>query len=199
MNSVHLEKLDLNLLVLFRTLMVQRNVTRAADTLGLSQSAVSHALARLRLHYDDPLFVRAGARMEPTTRAKQLAPVVEAALEAIEGTFASHFDPTALRQEFRIGLVNFGRLYLVPALLGKLATEAPSVRIIVDHMSEHTASGMLSRSEIDLIIGLMTTKSSAWLREPLFVDNFSVIAAADNRAVGRKISARQFLAAEHVR
>lgn len=198
MNHMHLRKLDLNLLVLFRTLMLQRTVTGTAKTLRLSQSAVSHALARLRLHYGDPLFLRVGAKMEPTGRAKELAPMVDQALKTIEETFIRQFDPKSLREEFRIGLVNFGALYLVPALLGKLATEAPAVRIIVDHVPEQAASGMLDRSEIDMIIGSVATNRKSWESEALFVDRFAVIAAADNAEIGKTISADRFLAAEHI-
>src|ERR1700691_5795448 len=109
MNHMHLNKLDLNLFVLFRALMVHGSVTHAADTLSMTQSAVSHALARLRRHYGDELFRRSGSKMAPTSRALEMAPLIDAALKSIEMTFlAREFDPRSLQRQFRIGLVDFG-------------------------------------------------------------------------------------------
>ena len=102
---MHLNKLDLNLFVLFRALMVHRSVTQAADALNMTQSAASHALSRLRGHYGDELFIRAGSKMAPTSRAMEMAPLIDAAFTSIEMTFlAQEFDPRSLQRQFRIGL-----------------------------------------------------------------------------------------------
>jgi Bacterial regulatory helix-turn-helix protein, lysR family len=105
MNVMHFQKLDLNLLVVFRSLMTYRRVTGAAGALNLSQSAASHALSRLRRFYADPLFVRNGQTMEPTARALEIDQDVQEATAKIVGTFKTEFDPKHLAREFRIALV----------------------------------------------------------------------------------------------
>jgi len=93
MHTVHdLGGVDLNLLVVLRALLAERHVTRAAARIGLSQSAASHALARLRDLYDDPLFVRTARGLEPTARALAIEPIVERALGELHGTITGGGD-----------------------------------------------------------------------------------------------------------
>src|ERR1700730_18401278 len=161
MHVMHFQKLDLNLLVVFRSLMTYRSVTGAAGALNLTQSAASHALSRLRRFYADPLFVRNGQTMGPTARAFEIDQDVQEALAKIARTFKTEFDPRHLAREFRIALVNFGGLYMVPALLGKLATEAPDVHVHVDHVPPEKAVKRLEQGELDFLIGdLMGRKAS---------------------------------------
>src|SRR5262245_48349076 len=107
MNIMHLNGLDLNLLVAFASLFKHRSVTRAADELRITQSALSHALDRLRYFYDDRLFVRAKGGMHPTARAIEIATSISKALLEITDTFAREFNPDSIDRTFRIGLVDF--------------------------------------------------------------------------------------------
>jgi DNA-binding transcriptional LysR family regulator len=126
-----LETIDLNLLLVFDALASERHVTRAATKLGLSQPALSNALARLRTLLDDPLFERVGGRMEPTPRARQLlAPLSEAIAkmrEALERP--TPFLPHASEREFRIATNDYAEALLLPALVKRLEREAPSIAI----------------------------------------------------------------------
>jgi DNA-binding transcriptional LysR family regulator len=199
MNAVHFTRLDLNLLIVFRALMFHRNVTRASEALNLTQSAVSHALGRLRSHYGDALFVRLGSGMKPTARAVEISRHINEALDKIKSTFPAAFDPGSLQKEFRVGLVNFDALYLLPALMGKLASEAPMAKIAVEHLSAETLAKQLNGPNLDLAIGLVPVKQRSWSWVTLFVDKLCVIAAADHPGIGDTISRAKYQRASHVK
>src|SRR5262249_47358625 len=159
--------------------------------LNLTQSTVSHALARLRRSYGDALFVRVGSAMEPTVRAIEMDAPVQEALSKIAATLKSEFIPQQLSREFRIGLVNFGGLYMVPALLGKLVTEAPNVRILVDHIPPDKAVRQLENAELDLLIGDFTRRKLAIETVHLLTDEFCVVAAERHPLLDTRVTARQ--------
>ena len=133
MNRNDLRRVDLNLLIVFETLMHERSVTRAAEKLFLGQPAISAALARLRALFDDPLFVRTGRSMEPTARALDIAQLLSPALDSISTAVsrASTFDPATSTQVFRIGLTDEVEFALLPPLLRRLRAEAPDVVLVV--------------------------------------------------------------------
>jgi len=174
-NFMHIRAVDLNLMPVFSALLVHRTVSGAADQLGLTQPAVSHALARLRQHYDDPLFQRVSNRMVPTARALEIAPSIETALDLLKSTFYSKFDPAELRRSFRIGLINYSGFYLLPALTERLSVEAPHVQIIPEQMDIDTAQRLMAAREIDFAVGVSSTIRDDFTREPLFDSGFSII------------------------
>jgi DNA-binding transcriptional LysR family regulator len=198
MKFMHSVPLDLNLLTVFRALLRSESVTLAASHLNLTQSAVSHALNRLRLQFGDPLFLRAGGRMRTTPRALQIAPKIEEALSLIEGTLGGAFDPRLIRRDFHLGLVNFGALYLIPALVGRLATEAPRARVTADYLQPEAAARRLRTGEIDLAIGVFDRMCEEWEATPLFDDRIALIAAKSNRKVGSRVTAAGLAKLDHV-
>src|SRR3979409_1846578 len=105
MNEIDLRRFDLNLLVVFEVLMIERSVTRAADRLGRTQSAVSHSLARLRSQLGDPLLIKAGMRMQPTAFALDLIEQARPMLRGIERVLSPRhvFDPASSRRGFTFG------------------------------------------------------------------------------------------------
>ena len=127
MNRNDLRRVDLNLLIVFETLMHERSVTRAAEKLFLGQPAISAALSRLRTLFDDPLFVRTGRSMEPTARAQEIFAHLSPALDSISTAMsrASEFDPATSTAVFRIGLSDDVEFGLLPPLLRRLRAEAP--------------------------------------------------------------------------
>ena len=129
MNRNDLRRLDLNLLIVFETLMHERSVTRAAEKLFLGQPAISAALARLRTLFDDPLFVRTGRSMEPTPRAQEIFALLSPALDSISTAVsrAADFDPATSKAVFRIGLSDDVEFALLPALLRRLRAEGVAV------------------------------------------------------------------------
>ena len=133
MNRNDLRRVDLNLLIVFETLMHERSVTRAAEKLFLGQPAISAALSRLRTLFDDPLFVRTGRSMEPTARAQEIFAHLSPALDSISTAMsrASEFDPATSTAVFRIGLSDDVEFGLLPPLLRRLRAEAPGIVLVV--------------------------------------------------------------------
>jgi len=127
MNDINLHQLDLNLLVILDVLLQERHVTRAAKRLHRTQSAVSHALSRLRTQLGDPLLVRVGGEMRITPRAEQLAPELHRLLLSIQRLYTpvQPWDPTTSQRTFRLATPDF----LLPHLLIQTETQAPGIQI----------------------------------------------------------------------
>ncbi len=130
MNQIDLRHFDLNLLVVFDVLMTERSVTRAAERLGRTQSAVSHSLSRLREQFGDPLLTKGGARMQPTALAFDLIEQARPMLSGIQRVLAPHhaFDPKFSTRVFRLAAPDF-MLALFTELMTRLAREAPHVAV----------------------------------------------------------------------
>src|ERR1700676_5671917 len=127
---MNLASLDLNLLVALDALLLEANVSRGAMRIGLSQPAASHALARLREVFGDPLLVRAGARMELTPRAQALRGPLAQALDQVRGLFVpDDFDATRSERQFRLMMPDLAVELLMPPLMEKMAQLAPNVRL----------------------------------------------------------------------
>src|SRR6516164_2282567 len=130
MNEIDLRRFDLNLLVVFDVLMSERSVTRAAERLGRTQSAVSHALSRLRDQFGDPLLLKGGVRMQPTALALELIEQARPMLGGIQRVLSPKhlFDPASSDRVFRLAAPDF-MLTLFADLLTRLRVEAPQVAI----------------------------------------------------------------------
>ena len=130
--AVSLNTLDLNLVRVFDALMEEQIVLRAGHRVGLSQSAVSHSLARVRAIVEDDLLVRTAAGMEPTARVLAMATPVREALIRVELAVASaRFDSTGSRRQFTLAADDYITAVIVLALLQLLKTETPSVDLII--------------------------------------------------------------------
>ena len=126
---MELQDIDLNLLVIFNQLLVERRVSKVAENLGLSQPAVSNSLARLRKLLGDELFLRTPTGMQPTPYAEQLAESVTYALGMIHSALneRSSFDPLSSRRSFTVGMTDIGEIYFLPTLLKRVREKAPGV------------------------------------------------------------------------
>jgi DNA-binding transcriptional LysR family regulator len=145
--------LDLNLLRTFDALMDHRSVTRAAAHLGVSQSAVSHALARLRKVLNDPLFLRGPAELQPTTRATEMAGGVRRGLVQLQGALAgAAFEPARADRHFTIAASSYFCTQLIPALVERIRREAPGISLRIVPASEMLIP-LLDRGTIDLALG----------------------------------------------
>jgi DNA-binding transcriptional LysR family regulator len=153
--SQNLAALDLNLLLVLEVLLAERSVTRAARRLGLSQSATSHALARLRTALDDPLFVRTSRGLTPTAKASRLAIPLRQAFGQLRQALdePSPFDPATAAGTVRICSADIGQSLLVPGLSAIVAQRAPQVLLVVMGFPEDVY-GLLSSWHADLVLGL---------------------------------------------
>jgi len=128
MNEIDLRRFDLNLLIVFEVLMTERSVSRAADRLGRTQSAVSHSLSRLRSQLGDPLLIKGGVRMQPTAVALDLIEQTRPMLRGIQRVLSPRhvFDPASSRRVFRVAAPDF-MLTVFAHLLSRLRSDAPGV------------------------------------------------------------------------
>lgn len=152
MNRNDLRRADINLLVVFETMMHERNVTRVSEKLFLGQPTISSALARLRLMFDDPLFIRSGRLMEPTSRAREIFSNLSPALDGIAAALSrcQAFEPATSEATFHIGLCDDVEYALLPELLRRLRIEAPGTTLVVRRADQWQVSQLLASGEISL-------------------------------------------------
>ncbi|MDA7417297.1 LysR family transcriptional regulator [Xenophilus arseniciresistens] len=196
-----IRSVDLNLLVVFDTLMRTRSVNRSAEAIGLSQSATSGALARLRKTFDDALFVRTAATMEPTPRAQQLAPVVRRVVQTIQSEILlpPQFDPAQARRSFTILTPDIGEVAFLPGVLRRLQDEAPGVHLHAVSRPRAAAADALEKGEADLAVGYFPDLQKAgYFQQALFTSSYECITSADHEWAGRRVTLKQYLAARHV-
>lgn len=165
-----LRAFDLNLLVAFDALMEDRTVTRAAARLKVQQPAMSHSLATLRMLFQDDLFVRVGQSMQPTAKARLLAPRIRLALQQMQAAIRTDdaFDPVTLSRTFRLGFSNELELLILPALSARLRRLAPGVRLLARIAGHEQVHALLDDSQIDLAIGCFDHSATRHCGQHLF-------------------------------
>lgn len=176
---MHIRDLDLNLLRVFDAVHRHRHVSRAAEQLGLSQPAVSHALTRLRLLLKDALFVRAGAGMRPTPRADHLAQAVAAALQTLEQALreAEAFDPGSSRRRFRLHMNDMGEGAFLPGLMRDVHRAAPGVRVDSYQFEFAQIEEALETGQLDFALGYLPGVEGTQ-QQPLLEDRYVVLMRA---------------------
>lgn len=194
--------IDLNLLVAFDALMRERNVTRAAAQVGVSQPAMSAALSRLRKLLGDPLFLRGAPGLLPTPRARELAEPLLQALRQIETTLVSKpaFAPGKASLTLNLGLSDYPAFVLLPSLLEALEKQAPGVSLSVRAFNDRDeAVDLLDAGEIDAAIGVPPTHADGRiLTRALLRDEFVTIVASDHPAARRGMDMDTYLALPHI-
>lgn len=194
-----LRKIDLNLLLTLHAVLTEKHVTRAAVRLHRSQPAVSHALAQLRAHFDDPLLVRKSGKMVLTGRAQSLLPQLESSLYGLNTLLGSPlFDPATARRRFRIGMSDYAARIVLPPLLMTLREEAPGVDLAISQASREMMLAQLEEGETDLALGVFPGAANEIQRETLFPEQF--ISLADKRFLpaNGKLTLEEWLAKPHV-
>ena len=201
MNAVHdmsLSAIDLNLLVVLEALLAERHVTRAARRVGLSQSAVSHALGRLRELYDDPLLVRSGSAMDLTPRAVALRPVVQRGLAELRTTFTGEppFEPKTARRTFSIGSADYGQSVLLPSLMELVAREAPFVDLTLANAP--SLLELVENGQVDVALVVGHDVPSSLRTEELFSDGFVCMVRQGHPTVSSKLTLSSYLGLRHL-
>jgi DNA-binding transcriptional LysR family regulator len=202
MHMVHgspLSSIDLNLLVVLRALLNERHVTRAASRVGLSQSATSHALARLRELYEDPLLVRSGRGLQLTPRALRLLPLLERGLSDLQHAVDREpkFDPRTAKRAFSIGMADYPQALIMGPLLRRLAKAAPDVDLSV--VSFPDLNGAVESGDIDLALTVSgSPPPNTFLIHELFEDDFVCMVRKDHPLIKHKLSLAQYLQLRHV-
>ncbi|HVY66862.1 MAG TPA: LysR family transcriptional regulator [Gammaproteobacteria bacterium] len=192
--------IDIRQLRAFEVLLRERNLTRAAVVLGLSQPALSKTLARLRRYFGDPLFVRAGNGMEPTAKARELQASVRALLDSVTMLRAHHrsFDPATAARTFSFSVVDSGMLRLLPGLLPYLERVAPGVRLRVVPPDVEGLEASLEAGHLDFAMGSFAALSKRIRRQLLWSVSYVSVARRGHPRMGHKPSAVAFAAERHV-
>jgi DNA-binding transcriptional LysR family regulator len=197
---VNIRNFDLNLLRVFAALENERNVSRAAEALGLTQPAISNALQRLRQQCGDPLFVRGGRAMEPTPLALAMKDPIQQALKLMEAglTLATAFDAASSEHVFKVAMSDVGEKVLLPPLTLHLLATAPRIRVEALRMPVSDYADALRTGSIDLAIGNLSLPEVGFFQQHLFSDRYVCVAAEDARIAAEGLSLDQFLSLEHV-
>lgn len=197
---MNISTFDLNLLRVLDALLRERNVSRAAESLALSQPAVSNALGRLRDQLDDPLLVRVGRAMQPTPRALELEAPIRAALRQIEESLSegSHFDPARSRQRFTIALTDYAEMMLMPRLQLRLAELAPGIRIDVRHLTPRLPAEAMEKGEIDLALGRFLALPSRFVGHRWMSETLQLVARRGHPLLTQGLDLATFLRLRHL-
>lgn len=200
MKSIDLAAIDLNLLVAFEAMYEEHSVTLAAQRLYLGQPAMSAALNRLRTLFQDELFIRTGREMQPTSKAKTIAPDILAALHQIRHTLASSqtFDPASDSRSFAIGSSDYTSCVVGPRLLEQCQTVAPHIDLRLIGFNKDNAGEMLEQGEIDVAIGVFQHPPRQTLHLPLFQEEFvGIIRKGHPACINGTVSLEAFASLSH--
>jgi DNA-binding transcriptional LysR family regulator len=200
MSETDIKRIDISLLLILRELARERRTTVVANRLGLSQSAVSHALARLRDVLKDPLFVRRSNGLEPTTRCLEYLPKVESliglARELVEGN--ASFDPATTTRTFTLAGHDMVLAKIMTPLIAHVRCEAPTARIGFRAAAGVRALEHLERREADIAVGTYGKLPNSLIAERLFKESFKVIARKKHPALRGRLDLKRYLALDHL-
>ena len=196
-----LRNFDLNLLITFEALVSECHVSRAAQKVFLSQSAMSHALNRLREQIADPILVRTDKGLQPTPRALAMLPEVRSALRLIERTIqpVNPFDPTSSDRVFQIACTDYFEAVVLPSLMEHWQQTAPNLKFEI-HMIEQDASmAQLEKRQVDVVVGLdeQQNVASHLIQEPWFSEKIVCLASAQS-PYDSALNLQEYVAAQHV-
>lgn len=194
----NLAAVDLNLLVAFDALLSERNVTRAAQRIGLSQPALSKALQRLRDIFDDPLFERRDGVMQPTAQALKLSQPVRRALDEIQVALGPQdFDAGRAQATITLGLIDYYEVLLLPALLNELQHSAPGINVAAKRTDRLRVYDQLARNEIDFAVVPISESVTELHADPLSVED-AVTMMAEGNPLAKDFTLDGFANAGHV-
>jgi DNA-binding transcriptional LysR family regulator len=195
-----LQGLDMNLLLAFDALLRERHVTRAAEGLDVGQSSMSASLAKLRHLFQDELLTRTGAGLVPTERALALLPLVHEAISALERVMepALPFDPQSAEQTFRLIVIDYIDLLVMPAILRRLRQEAPGVKVHVLQTNPKHFGEMLAAGDLDISLTYFPDAPDYLKGRNLFSDRFVALCAQSNPALTATLDVKAFCKLPHV-
>ena len=187
-----LSRIDLNLLVVLDTVLSERSVVRAARRLHVTPSAISNSLARLRDVFGDPLVVRSGRGVVPTTRGEALAPALKVALGQIERAIqADGFSPSTTTRQFTLALSDAGQLSRLPKVVKRLSKEMPRAGLRVVGIDTYVSSGGVGKGEIDVALIAADEQGTGIHTTPLYRETSVLVSRRGHRYARKRISKAQ--------
>lgn len=193
-------KYDLNLLPIFLTLMDERNVTRAAERLNMTQPALSNALNRLRETLRDPLFIRERYGMKPTQMAEELAPVVRAALSSLDDAIGGQqeFEPALATRQFTIAPNSYVEYVLMPIIVARLRDQAPGIRLRLTPFGNDLIETGAVSGATDMVLGRIVDPPHNMVVQHLMDDGLACVVRKDHPEIGDELSQEQYERMKHV-
>jgi DNA-binding transcriptional LysR family regulator len=197
---MELKDIDLNLMVVFNQLLLERRVSAVARTLGMSQPGVSNALSRLRTLLGDELFLRTSRGMEPTPFAEQIAESVSYALGTLHSTLNQHasFDPKTSTRTFTLAVTDIGEIYFLPMLMNSLKRAAPGVTVSTVRNTAANLKDEMETGHVDLAIGLLPDLKAGFFQRRLFRHKYVCMFRKGHPLDKGKLTLKDFSSAEHV-
>lgn len=195
-----IRSLDLNLLVVFDAMLRHQNVSKAAEAIKLSQPAMSAAISRLRTLFDDPLFVRTKAGMEPTPKAKALSPSVRLVVQTIQTDILlpKKFTPANSDRTFTLVTPDIAEVNFLPRLIAELAHQSPLINLKTLAMPREAAADSLASGEAEMAIGYFPDLHKAgFFQQKLISSSHVCLLRKKHPIVGEKITSTQFIQAPH--
>ena len=181
-------------------LLAERSLTRAATMLGSSQPAISKVLVKLRLAFDDPLFVRVGSTMQPTPKAQQIAEPLRLLLAQAEalGRLPAPFDAASSNRQYRLLVSDVGVLRFLPPLMKALAVEGPQVQLVALPLDMRQFQAQLETGIADIALGAFPRATQGLRRQRLYSEGYLSVARADHPRLAQLGSRGGFLAERHI-
>lgn len=197
---MRLPAIDLNLFLVFDTIYTERNLTRAARVLFVTQPAVSNALKRLRLVFNDPLFVRTKHGVTPTPVADNISGSVKDALHLLNLslTESERFDPGSSQKTFKFSVHDYDEAILIPRLMEQLAELAPAVSIECFAMARGDLESELSAGSLDFALDVPLFSAPQLCRQPLGTERYVCVVRPDHPQVSSSLTLKQYLELEHI-
>jgi DNA-binding transcriptional LysR family regulator len=198
---MNINSIDLNLFLVFQAIYATRSVTLAGDRLGMTQSAVSNALKRMRERFNDALFVRTADGMVPTPVAERLIAPVEEGIACLAQAVdqGRTFEPETSSRTFRIAVNDIGQLVMMPELLSVARGIAPGVRFETVDVSMADARQRMLHGQIDIALGSWESMGPSFYQQRLFDETFVVLMSkASPLGARERIELDDYLAAEHI-
>lgn len=197
---MELTDIDLNQLVLFQQLMVERRVSKVAENLGLTQPAVSNTLAKLRRQFGDELFVRTPKGMLPTPFAEQLAEPIGYALGMIHSGLNQHsrFEPASVQRAVTIAMTDIGEIVFLPSLVERLRRDAPGISLGTVRTTATSLRDDMEAGKVDLAIGPLPQLKAGFFQRRLFRQRYVCLFRKGHPLDRRRLTLADFKAAEHL-
>ncbi|MDK2778163.1 MAG: LysR family transcriptional regulator [Pseudomonadota bacterium] len=200
MQRMNLSRVDLNLFVVFDAIYREGNLTRAAESLHLSQPAVSHALGRLRERFNDPLFERSGKGVAPTPLAKAIVGRVRVALQDLESTLTEglNFDPARATRVFTLAARDVMEATALPPLMARLQTQAPGIQLRSVRIARRDMESALSSGQIDFAADVLLPVADDIEHQAMGEERLVVVMRRSHPLAALPWQLETYLQAQHV-
>lgn len=196
----NLSSLDLNLILTLAAILEERNLTKAAARLHVTQSAVSQALKKLREILSDSLLTRSPSGLILTPRAEKLLPQISIAITQLESVFSSNteFDPLTSTRTFHIAATDYCEITILPALSKALDERAPGVSIHLMQSNSRIPHAEMTKGDVDLALGFFPEYPADFYQRKLFTEEFITAMRVDHPLASEALTLEKFIQAQHI-